>query len=193
MIKNIYKKDYSIHQKIGQKGRLVDEISYIGDYYILPFSQKEKNKTNRVNLAITFVIIAMLLLAGFANQDSSRTFWIVFPYLIIYIPTGYMLLGAFTYIHAPIRMQNVQFETGIERMRRSGIGVLIFTTLSIILDIVYMILHRTNLNWSRELIYFFCQFFILAVLFLFRKYYARIYAGITKECSEIKQSEIQET
>ena len=49
MIKNRFKDDYSWNARLNGKGRVVDDICYTGYYYILPFSEKEKKKTNWIN------------------------------------------------------------------------------------------------------------------------------------------------
>ena len=51
MIKR-FKDDYSWNARLNGKGRVVDDICYTGYYYILPFSEKEKKKTNWIKLSI---------------------------------------------------------------------------------------------------------------------------------------------
>lgn len=58
MIKNRFKDDYSQYTRLSGKGRVVEDICYTGDYYILPFDKDKKKKTGLVNL-------------GFANRIST--------------------------------------------------------------------------------------------------------------------------
>lgn len=183
MIKNYYKDDYSYTPRLSQKGRVVDDICYVGDYYILPFDKKQKKKTIIENFLYVIAILALQILSGCINPDSSRTAWIVFPYFFIFIPIGYMFMGAVEYIRTPLKMQKVQFERSIERMRRSGIGIIIFTVISMVLDIVFMILHASNMNVLREILYFSLHLAIIAVVLLFSRFYNRNYAGILTEPS----------
>ena len=51
MIKNRFKDDYSWSARLNGKGRVVDDICYTGTYYILPFTEQEKKKSNWLNMA----------------------------------------------------------------------------------------------------------------------------------------------
>ena len=52
MIKNRFKDDYSQYTRLNGKGRVVEDICYTGDYYILPFNKEEKKKAGLVNLGL---------------------------------------------------------------------------------------------------------------------------------------------
>ena len=86
MLKNKYKNDFQKTSRMDAKGRMVQDSIYIGDIYVLPFDEKKKKQTNRVTLGFAAAMVAIQLLAGMMNQDSSRTFWIVYPYLFIFLP-----------------------------------------------------------------------------------------------------------
>ena len=118
---------------------------------------------------------------GLINPDSSRTAWIVFPYLFVILPLGYMLYGAVSYIGAPVRMHRAHYETGLLRMKRSCIGAMVLTGIGAVLDLVYMVLHRGEIRMGMECIYLICHFLFLAVAFFFGKYYDRNYSGILIE------------
>lgn len=185
-MKNPYKDDYSFSPRLNAKGRIVDDICYVGEYYILPFDKKQKNKTAIINFCFAIVLFALQILNGCLNQDSSRTAWIVFPYFMIYIPMAYFFMGASTYAQSPLKMQKAHFERGMERMRRSCYGILIFTALSAILDVVYMILHASAMQVGREVLYFALHVVIIAVVLIFGKSYDRMYGGLYTEASENK-------
>lgn len=183
MIKNQYKDDYSFSPRLGNRERVVDDICYVGDYYIFPFDEKQKKKKSMVVMIFVLFLFGIQIAAGLLNQDSSRTSWIVYPYLMIFVPIAYMFMGAATFCRVPVRMQKVQFETGIERCRRSAIGILILSIFSLILDIVYMILHRAGLHWGRELLYAGCHLMLIVLILVFGKYYNKVFAGIRTEAS----------
>lgn len=181
MIKNRFKDDYSRFLRLNGKGRVVDDICYTGDYYILPFNKEEKRKTNLANTGFTAVLMAIQIVAGIVNQDSSRTFWIVYPYLFIFLPLGYLLLGVVSYFGDPLRMQKAQYETGIARIRRSLCGASVLAAGSGLLTMVYMVLHRGDIHLGKELLYLLCHCLFLTAAFLYGRYYNRTYSGITVE------------
>ena len=119
MIKNPYQKDYQNELKQNRHGLLVTRTSYQGDFYVLPFDEQQKRRTGILNVIWTIALWVIELGMGLLNPDSSRTAWIVFPYLFVILPLGYMLYGAVSYIGAPLRMHRAHYETGLLRMKRS--------------------------------------------------------------------------
>ena len=155
--------------------------SYQGDFYVLPFDEQQKRRTGIFNVIWTIALWVIELGMGLLNPDSSRTAWIVFPYLFVILPLGYMLYGAVSYIGAPLRMHRAHYETGLLRMKRSCIGAMVLTGIGAVLDLVYMVLHRGEIRMGMECIYLICHFLFLAVAFFFGKYYDRNYSGILIE------------
>ena len=186
MIKNRFKDDYSWNARLNGKGRVVDDICYTGYYYILPFSEKQKKKTNWINMTFAVILLALQVAAGMVNQDSSRTFWVLYPYLFTFLPVFYFLVGAFSYWSDPLRMQKAQYETGIARMKRSCIGSMVMTIISVILDIVYMVIHRGDMQTGKEFLYTGVLIFYIIVCVCFGVYYDRTYAGLRTEQSQNK-------
>ncbi len=181
MIKNKYKDDYSRFTRLTDKGRVVEEICYTGDYYILPFNMERKKKTNLVNVGFSMLLLGILTAAGMVNQESSRTFWIVYPYIIIFLPLGYMILGAVSYLGAPLRMQKAHYETGLARINHSLKGTMALSAVCVILTIVYIILHFGSVSLGREFAYISFHCLFLSVAFLYDRYYNRTYGGVTIE------------
>jgi hypothetical protein len=184
MIKNNYKDDYSRFLRLNRKGRVVPDISYIGDYYVLPFDEKQKKKTGMYNLLGAVLLLAVQIVAGLVNQDSSRTFWIVYPYLFTFLPLAYLVAGAVRYLEAPLRMQKAHYETSIARIKHSCIGTMVLAGFSVVLDIVYMLLHHDAIHMGRELCYLGCHIFYLFLAAVYGRYYDRTYSGIVLEKSQ---------
>lgn len=183
MIKNRFKDDYSQYTRLNGKGRVVEDICYTGDYYILPFNKEEKKKAGLVNLGFALALMAVQIAAGMVNQDSSRTFWIVYPYLFVFLPAIYFLIGAVSFLGCPVRMQKVQYETGLARIRRSCVGVVVMAGIGMVLELVFILIHHGGVRMERELIYLLCQGLLLAAGFLYGRYYDRTYGGLTIEPS----------
>ena len=181
-----FKDDYSRYDRLTDKGRVVEDICYTGDYYVLLLDSKQKSKANVVNIAAVLVLIAIHVAAGLLNQDSSRTFWIVVPYIMAFLPLGYMFIGAVNFWGNPVKMQRVQYETGVVRIKRSCIGSMVLIGIGAVLDILYMILYHDTANIGRELVYLLCHVLFLAAGVIYGKYYDRTYGGITIEPSQHK-------
>ena len=186
MIKNRFKDDYSQYTRLSGKGRVVEDICYTGDYYILPFDKDKKKKTGLVNLGFALALMAVQTAAGMVNQDSSRTFWIVYPYLFVFLPAIYFLIGAVSFWGCPVRMQKVQYETGLARIRRSCVGVVVMAGIGMALELVYILLHHGDVRMERELLYLLCHGLLLAAGFLYGRCYNRTYSGLIIEPSANK-------
>lgn len=184
MLKNKYKDDYSRFLRLNGKGRVVPDISYTGDYYILPFEEGQKKKTAWGNLFFSVLLFGIQLLAGMLNQDSSRTFWIVYPYMFVFLPVAYMFLGAVSYFSVPLKMQKAHYETSLARLRHSCVGAMVLVGISGVLDIAYIILNRADLRIGMELGYLFLHVLFLLVAVFYGKYYDRMYGGIHLEKSQ---------
>ena len=91
MIKNPYQKDYLNELKQNRHGLLVTRTSYQGDFYVLPFDEQQKRRTGILNVSWTIALGVIELGMGLINPDSSRTAWIVLPYLFVILPHGYIL------------------------------------------------------------------------------------------------------
>lgn len=186
MINNKYKDDYTKDLRLNAGGRIVDDICYVGDYYILPFNENTKKKTNVINIVCALFLLGIQVIEGLLNADSSRIFWIVFPYMFVFLPIFYMFVGAVNYMGSPIKMQKAHYETGLVRIRRSCIGAMILEGINVILDIVYIILHFNDISNAREFIYLLSQVLFLLVAFTYGKYYDRTYGSLVIKKSENK-------
>jgi len=183
-MKDRFRSDYSWTAGLNGKGRVVDEVHYTGDDYVMPFDAQAKKRTNLINLGFAAALALVQVAAGMVNQDSSRTAWIVFPYLFTFLPVGYFFVGAVSYVSDPLRMQKAQYETGLARMRRSALGSMVMTGISALLDIVYMIWHRGEIALGREFCYLLCLLAYLTVAFCFARYYNKTYSAMTTEPSQ---------
>lgn len=170
MIKNKYKDDY----------KRVDAgmYQYVGKHYTLPMNEKQKKQSGWFHLSVAASFFALEILAGLLNTDSSRTAWIVFPYLFLFLPMAYMALGAYAYRNAPVKMQNSEYQNSLVRLRRSCIAILVLAGINILLDILFIAIHFSAIQVFREVIYIGC-FVSMEILGIFYgKYYDRLYIGI---------------
>ena len=188
MIKNRFKDDYTYIPRMDEKGRIVDDINYTNHYYILPFDDGQKQRSNWLNIAFASIFIAIQVVAGMVNQDSSHTFWILYPYIFTLLPVGYIFVGAIYFLGMPTRMQRAQYETSLARMRRSCVGSMVMNGISVILDIIFICLYHDEISVAKELIYILVLIIYIAVGIVFGKIYDKMYGKlyidkIQTECS----------
>ena len=80
-------------------------------------------------------------------------------------------------------MQQVQYETGLARIRRSCAGAMVMAGICMALELVYILLHHNDVRMGRELLYLLCHGLLLAAGFLYGRYYNRTYGGLVIEPS----------
>lgn len=145
MLGNKFKDDY---KKISE-----GKYKYIGNYYELPFDESQKKKTNWINLGFAVGFLIMMIFAGLVNQDSSRTFWVLFPYIFLFLPSAYMAIGAFSYWSVPLKMERADYIGSVIRLRHSATAIIVLSSINIILDFVFILLYHETVQIGKELIY----------------------------------------
>ncbi len=150
-------------------------------YYKLDINETEKKKANRWNLIYFAGMFCFWLLAGLVNQDSSRTFYVLFPYYFIFLPIIYFGYGVLNFWTLSSDMDGVAYDGSIRRMHRSGLGIIIWTGINVLLDIIYIILNFQTANIGKEIIYCIFLIGIIVVGFFFAKFYDKTYAKLASE------------
>lgn len=180
-INNRFRDDYSWTARLNTKGRVVDDLSYTGDYYVLDFSKRKKLITNVASIGFSALLFMLQLAAGMVNQTSSRTFWIVYPYIFTFLPVAYFFVGAVGYCMSPVKMQKAHYETGIMRMKRSCIGSMVMNGISIALDIVFIITRGASAEIKGEIIYIMTLLSYIGAAFVFAIYFNKTFSAVKIE------------
>lgn len=180
-MRNKYKDSYRKTTEIDARGRMVDRYVYAGGYYVLPFDEQKKKNTNLINLGFAAFLAVILLLTGMVNQSSSRTFWVVYPYLFIYLPLIYLIIGVIDYLGCGLHIQIDVYDKSIRRIRHSVWGIIIMSGIAVICDVIYLILFHGHIELARELIYLAGLVFLVVTGVCYGICYDRMFAGIILE------------
>lgn len=181
MIKNKYRSEYQATARLTPGGKIVQDYYYTGDYYCLPLDEAGKKKTRIMNFLFGLGMLTLVLAAGLINADSSRTIWIVIPYIFLFLPCAYMLIGAGAYWGTPLRMEHAAYNNSIIRMQRSCWGVIVLSIINAILDIVFIVLNHKTIDMGREVLYCVILVVLMAVGIAFGKYFDKVYVPVTME------------
>ncbi|MCR5657633.1 MAG: hypothetical protein K6G06_09250 [Butyrivibrio sp.] len=184
ILHNPYKGDYEHVPEMDKKGRFRDRFFYAGDLYVLPFDENLKKKTYLPCGLFYIAMMAAIILEGCINQTSSRTLWVVLPYMIQFLPALFFLLGLVEYIGATPRMTRQQYDKGIGRMHFCGVAVIVLAAISALCEVIYLILRRGQYDIKSELIYLAMHVPVVLVAIAFGKYYNKHFSGITKESTK---------
>ena len=178
ILHNPYKGDYDHTPEVGKNGKFIDRFFYIGNLYILPFDEDEKKKTHLPCLAFGIMMLMFIVLQGLINQTSSRTIWIVLPYIVQFLPALTYMVSTVEYIQATPRMTRRQYDKGISRMRFCALGLIVVALVSFLCDIVYMSTKVNEYVVSKEVEYLVCHAFTVIVCVLFGRYYNKKFSNI---------------
>ncbi len=181
IMRNKYKDSYQKVTGLDAGGRLGDQYIYIGGHYVLPFDARKKRNTSLIQFGLFAPLAAVVVLAGMVNPSSSRTFWVVYPYLFLYLPLLYLLLGLISYLDCGLRIQVDVYDKSIRRIRHSVWGIIVMAGIAALCDVVYLILYHGQIDLFRELFYL---GFLVAAAVLGIGYgfcYDRMFSGIVLE------------
>lgn len=181
MLKNRYKDEYTNTSYVDANGRVRKSTIYNGNFYVLPVTEQQKKRYAWVNLLFALLTAGAFALGGCINPDSSRTAWIVFPYLCMFLPIGYLFIGAVSFFDAHLRMERAAYEGSLLRIMRSCRGILIMTALSALLDVLFIILYHGRIQLGKELLYLVSHLLIGGIVIGYGILYDRMYGQIVEE------------
>ena len=119
------------------------------DYYKIT-----KEKTARKVFFISAVFfMALHFAAGLLNTPSSRVFYVVLPYAILFFPGIYFVMGAFTFNRAPEKMEFPTYEKSIVRIRRSLRGMIWGLGYLMIAETIFMVIRMAQSGLKGCLLY----------------------------------------
>ena len=149
-----------------------EKFEYTGKWYGSSLSVKELKRhalNNTVLMAAALVIyFASLML----NNEGSRIFWILLPYMVVVFPVSYGIMGGVSLLlfcrnqegkgqtsqvvipeeHVG-HMTRAQYEKGIRRPVRCSIAIVGFAFFTCVADLILILLKPTDLVLTRELLF----------------------------------------
>ncbi|MDO4633515.1 MAG: hypothetical protein Q4B01_06630 [Eubacteriales bacterium] len=150
-------------------------------YYHLDMDEEQKRRSAWKNLYFVTGIAVLHTAAGLLNQPSSRTFYVVYPYLTVFLPLIYAFLGVGTYFRSGVRMSSRQYREGLQRIRRSLLGILALKGIGILLELVYLCRNYSRVPIGREIAYLLLHLPVIAVILWYGRYYDRTFTKIQAE------------
>lgn len=146
-----YYKDYKPVTKVQTQGQLKQEVEYIGSYYYYKLT-KEELKKKKIQYGIHELIIAMILLGvGFLDNPGNRMFYVVLPYVGMFLPTAYSILGVILFIKSKNKMEYATFDKSRNRIYRSTIACIILGIMTIVGDFCFILLRAPSAKLGYEL------------------------------------------
>lgn len=145
-----YKKQYEVQSEVGENGKMERTLVYIGEYYRYERGGTDLKKMKWMYGGALALLSAILVGMGLINNPGSRRLEITIPYVACYLPLVYAWLGAFRIMTAPERMSYVDYDKGCLRLKKSGVGMLVFSALTLAGEFFYWSVSGAEFSLSSE-------------------------------------------
>ncbi len=138
--KERYYKDYEVQESEGLLGtRKKKTIVYKGTYYSFDASRNQVTKLKIIYLVYAVLMAIVFFLIGMLNHEASRKFYVLMPYVFMFLPIYYTMLGAIKFVRSKELMTRIEYEQSILRLKRSGLGLVILSITTMIGQLIYFV------------------------------------------------------
>ncbi len=154
------------------------------DFFILPYGENKKRKGAFINLCFCFIYLLLQVLAGLMNHSSSRTAWIFYPYILLFLPIAYFFAGALAFASIKpdtestqnaISLSRKEWEKSLARCKHSGVALLVLSCANSLLELVYIVLHWNDV-FTKDFLYFGILICMAATCALYGIYFDRSFS-----------------
>ena len=164
-----YKKHYEVHPEVNQKGKIRHNVVYKGEYYRYDLDETQLKKMKRTYILLLAAASVIQIGMGLINNPGSRRFAVALPYVIGFLPLVYAWLGAVRIMTSPKKMSYVDYDMGCLRLKRSAIGALVCSLLTLLGELIFWFMERGEYSLYSEWL------FLMGGLFL-----SLIFGGILR-------------
>jgi len=154
-----FTKDFELVTTVDENGREKRSAEYKGEYFSFEVDRVDYKRFRTLALALTLVMICLQIGAGFVANRGMYQIYIAVPYVLCFFPLVYLSAGVLRLPRETAHLRRDQAELTIRRMKRSGAALLVFNSLVILSELVYLIFLNKDSEPGSELL-----FLMLAVL-----------------------------
>ena len=184
-----YKLDYRVETELHENKKPTKQIIYTGTYYYFSILEAEKKKTIKKQFFLTITILCFFLIGGMLNNGGSRMFYIVLPYICLFLPIVYLLMGVVNFITTPPKMEFGTYDKSIMRIKRTSKGIKWISSYVFIGNCIFLISQGKDLDWFSESTFLFINAMMFIQSFLLNKEINSIDKTIIVEKQQTKNSE----
>lgn len=159
-------------ETVESNDRVKQKVVYTGEYYKTDLLKEQEQKYKICLVLIPVIMAALFIYMGLLNNDGSRVFYVVMPYVLQFLPIAYMIISAVSFF--PKNMLTVaQYDKTYMRIRTSGTWILILALASILGEILYIVRGYGN-TLELEIIFLVCNIIISILAFITLRIHAKI-------------------
>ena len=169
-----YYKDYKLVSKTLPNGKVKQVPEYVGKYYICKLSETNLRRIKFYYFTLVLCSCATAIGAGFINNPGNRIAYVALPYVSLFLPIAYSLIGTIGFINSKDKLEQATYDKTKVRIRRSTIWQIVLSSITVLGDIIYMIIGVDRDLFYKELIFTVCMVIVLAINIVFLQLQKRV-------------------
>lgn len=169
-----YYKDYKLVYKTLPNGKVKQTAEYIGKYYICRMSEAEIRRYKFYYLALVLCSGITAIGVGFLNNPGSRVAYVAFPYVSLFLPIAFSLMGAVGFVFSGNKLEQAAYDKTKTRIHHSTVWQIVLSALSGLGNIMLtLVKNEKDMFWKN---WFFtgCMLFIFILNIIFLKLQKRV-------------------
>lgn len=166
-----YKNDYEFKEVQNEDGTVDRQLVYTGDYYLNDMNAVQKRHLTVGSFVVSLLTLWLFFVSGFYDNAGSHCLYVMIPYICIFLPAAYFMLGAFNVWQAEVQMTTEQYDKSFGRCKRMPIVIIALSVVSIICDVIFIISNRATISFENELMFLFFLIVLAFVNCVFYKIY----------------------
>lgn len=168
-----YYKEYEVVPKSLKNGKVKKDIEYTGQYFISHQNKAELFKYKLLCLVLIIISFGVLIGLGFLKTSLSRIFYITIPYVCLFLPAFYSLIGAIRLMSSSDKMEHVAYDRSLNRIVKSVAGQIFLCCVTIIGTIYFLVTEKSLEGKQNNIVFFLAIALVLLInvvlLFVRRK------------------------
>jgi len=141
-----YADDYEIVYEDDGKGGEKKVVRYIGDFFEVDIKGPELVKFRRNSLIVLAIVIMLHIVGGFIGNRSMYAFYIVLPYVFSFLPMYFLVDSILRIPKEKKSYRRDEAELSFERMKKASTFLLIFLSMTVVGEIIYIIFIANEWN-----------------------------------------------
>ena len=169
-----YYKDYKLVSKTLPNGKVKRVTEYIGKYYTCCLSKTNLKRMKFYYLTLVLCSSATAIGAGFINNLGSSIVYVALPYVSLFLPIAYSLMGTIGFINSNEKLTQALYDKTKIRIRRATIWQMLLSVVAILGDVFFILFGVDKDLLQEELAFLGCMILVFLINVLFIKLQKRV-------------------
>lgn len=134
-----YADDYENVRTVDERGREKTSVVYRGEYFNLDLDKASLKSFRTLMIALTLVMVALLVGAGFLPSRGLYLAYVAIPYVVCYFPLLYLLTGVVRLPRESAHLRRDEVGLSFDRIRTTSLLLMIFLGIGFLGQIAFLI------------------------------------------------------